>query len=166
MIEIMKAKQEDSLQIAIVNVYTWKTQYSGLMKDETINFRIKNVENSSEKIKKRINEDGNYLVAKKDNTVIGFCRYGKCQEKGYEDFGQINALYLLEGFKGKGIGKRLFEEAKKEIKNMGYSKMRIDCLKGNSTLGFYLHMGGKVVSEFEHTFVEEKIKEEIIEFEI
>ena len=85
MIEIMKAKQEDSLQIAIVNVYTWKTQYSGLMKDETINFRIKNVENSSEKIKKRINEDGNYLVAKKDNTVIGFCRYGKCQEKGYED---------------------------------------------------------------------------------
>ena len=136
------------------------------MKDETINFRIKNVENSSEKIKKRINEDGNYLVAKKDNTVIGFCRYGKCQEKGYEDFGQINALYLLEGFKGKGIGKRLFEEAKKEIKNMGYSKMRIDCLKGNPTLGFYLHMGGKVVSEFEHTFVEEKIKEEIIEFEI
>ena len=75
-------------------------------------------------------------------------------------------MYLLEGFKGKGIGKRLFEEAKKEIKNMGYSKMRIDCLKGNPTLGFYLDMGGKVVSEFEHTFVEEKIKEEIIEFEI
>ena len=74
-------KKEDSLQIAIVNVYTWKTQYSGLISENILNSRIKNIRQTEEKIKSRIISDGNYLVAKKDNTVIGFCRYSKYENK-------------------------------------------------------------------------------------
>ncbi len=51
MIEIIKAKKEDALQIAIVNVYTWKTQYESLIPNEVINLRIDNIEQSEEKIK-------------------------------------------------------------------------------------------------------------------
>lgn len=147
MIEIYKAKPEDALGIAIVNVYTWKTQYSGLIDEETIDLRIKNIEQREISVKNRIAEDGQYFVAKKDNTVIGFCRY--CKSEKYPGYGEISALYILEGFKGKGIGRSLFEAAKNELVNMGYKQMIVGCLKGNPSLEFYKHMGGKVIEQKE-----------------
>ena len=41
MFSIEKAKECDALGIAIVNVYTWKTQYSGLIDEKIIDKRIK-----------------------------------------------------------------------------------------------------------------------------
>ena len=50
---------------------------------------------------------------------------------------------------------------------MGYEKMRINCLKGNPSLDFYVHMGGKVIGEFDNIlYGEEQIKENIILFDI
>ncbi len=163
MIEITKAKKEDALQIAIVNVYTWKTQYEDLIPSEVINLRIDNIEQSEEKIKARIISDNQYFVAKKDNTVIGFCRYGKSD---FGEYGEINALYVLKGFTKKGIGRLLFDAAKDELKKMNFNKFRINCLKGNPTLNFYKYMGGKVVGEFENIIAEHVVKEEILFFDI
>ena len=36
--QIRKALPIDALGITIVNVYTWKTQYTGLLPDELIDF--------------------------------------------------------------------------------------------------------------------------------
>lgn len=163
MINIVKAQREDALQIAIVNVYTWKTQYQGLVPDEVIDFRIENIEHSANNIESRINEDGQYFVAKKDNTVIGFCRYGKSD---YGDYGEIHALYVLKGFNKKGIGRKLFEAAKEEINKMGFKHFRINCLKGNPTLDFYIHMGGKITGEFENEIAGHIIKEDVLFFDI
>ncbi len=163
MISIVKAQKEDALQIAIVNVYTWKTQYQGLIPDEVIDFRIENIERSENKISSRIAEDRQYFVAKKDNTVIGFCRYGKSD---FGDYGEIHALYVLKGFSKKGIGRLLFESAKEELNKMGFKRFRINCLKNNPTLDFYIHMGGKITGEFENEIVGHKIKEDILFFDI
>ncbi len=163
MITIEKAKKEDALQIAIVNVYTWKTQYNELIPSDVIDFRIDNIEQSEEKIKRRIEEDGQYLVAKKDNTVIGFCRYGKSD---FGEYGEIHALYVLKGFNKKGIGKLLFNAAKDELNKMGFNRFRVNCLKGNPVLEFYMHMGGNVSGEFENEIVGHIIKEDILFFDI
>lgn len=162
MFKIEKANENDALQIAIVNVYTWKTQYTGLMPEDLIDARIKNIEFSEEKIKERIKEDGNYIVVKKENTVVGFVRYGKCDIKNYEEYGEIKALYLLEGFQGNGLGRELFQRARKELNNMGYKKMRINCLKGNPTLNFYIYMGGKHIGEFENNISGYNVTEDIV----
>lgn len=142
---IRKARKEDSLSIAIVNAYTWKTQYTGLMPDSIIDDRIKNIEQLARKIESRIDKENECIVAQLNNTIIGFCRYGKSRNDKYKDSGEIYALYLLEGFKGKGIGRKLFEFAKQSLKSSNYNSMIINCLKGNSTLEFYKHMGGKVI---------------------
>lgn len=163
MINIQKARKKDALQIAIVNVYTWKTQYEELIPKEVIDFRIDNIEHSAEKIRARIKEDGRYLVAKKEDTVIGFCRYGK---SNFGDYGEVHALYVLKGFNKKGIGRLLFESAKEELKKMGFSKFRVNCLRGNPTLNFYIHMGGILSGEFENEVVGHKIKEDILFFDV
>jgi ribosomal protein S18 acetylase RimI-like enzyme len=165
MIKIEKAKVEDALGIAIVNVYTWKTQYNKIIDENVIDSRIKNVENSCNKIKERIAEDGNYLVAKIDNTVVGFCRYSCSEKEEYKGYGEINAIYVLEGFQGRKIGKKLFEEAKNELKKIGYNKFVIVCLKENPSIKFYKHMGGKIVKEFENDIHGCRVDECILLFE-
>lgn len=45
-------------------------------------------------------------VAKEDQTVVGFCVASK-----QEEFNQIEAIYLLPEYQGKGVGKQLMERA-------------------------------------------------------
>ena len=162
MFSIEKAKECDALGIAIVNVYTWKTQYSGLIDEKIIDKRIKNIALSEARIKERIKSEREYIVLKKENTVIGFVSFGKCDDEKYENYGEIKALYILEGFKGQGFGRALFERAREELNKIGFNKMHINCLKGNPSLDFYIHMGGKVIGEFENSILGPGVMEEII----
>lgn len=145
-IEILKAKQEDALAISIVNAYTWKTRYTGIVSDKIINERMKNVYINAQKYKDRITEDGQYIVAKVDGVVVGFSRYDKSEK--YEGLGELYALYLLESFNGYGIGKTLFERTKEELKALGYDTFVCNCLTKNPTMDFYSHMGGEKINEF------------------
>jgi len=56
MITIRKATPEDALGISIVNVYTWKTTYSGLIPEDFINSRIEKVTEIAERNKREIGE--------------------------------------------------------------------------------------------------------------
>lgn len=49
MVNIRKAQREDALGITIVQVYTWKTTYEGVMPDEMINIRIEELRERADK---------------------------------------------------------------------------------------------------------------------
>lgn len=166
MVNIRMAKPEDALQIAIVNVYTWKTQYSGLMTEEVIDDRVASVEQMAAKNRQRIIDDANYIVAEVDGTIVGFTRFAKSTYKDYEDAGEIYALYLLKGFNGKGLGRKLFEAARDELKKSGYNKMIIKCLKGNPTLDFYKYMGGQVIGEDKMIMDNAVLEEDVLVYDI
>lgn len=166
MVNIRMAKPEDALQIAIVNVYTWKTQYSGLMTEEVIDDRVASVEQMAAKNRERIIDDANYIVAEVDGTIVGFTRFAKSTYKDYEDAGEIYALYLLKGFNGKGLGRKLFEAARDELKKSGYNKMIIKCLKGNPTLDFYKYMGGQVIGEDKMIMDNAVLEEDVLVYDI
>lgn len=147
---IRKAKPQDALEIAIVSVYTWKTAYSGLMPDAMLDGRIADIEKSVEMIRNDIIKHDNYIVAEIEKTIVAFTAIcSPCRNPEYSDSGEIGALYCLKGFSGRGIGKALFLTAVKELLAKGHKTMLIDCLKGNSALDFYQHMGGRVVAEKE-----------------
>ena len=76
MFEIRKAVPEDALGITIVNVYTWKTTYTGLMPDDVIDARIAELMERTEKCRTEIEENDNFMVASVENNIIGFCRCG------------------------------------------------------------------------------------------
>lgn len=147
MIEIRKAIPEDALGIAIVNVYTWKTTYSGLIPDEFINSRIDRVIEIANRNRIDIEEGKTFIVAKEDNTIIGFALYGKSRNEEFVDYGEIYALYVLSGFQGKGIGRDIFTLCIEELKKLGCNSLIINCLEGNNSIEFYKHMGGKIVGK-------------------
>lgn len=160
---IRKATQADALGIAIVSAYTWKTAYSGLLPEEMLDRRLLDLPKQAENMKQGIMDNGNYIVATVDDTVIGFCAFcSPCRNPDYADSGEIGALYCLKGFTGYGIGRALFEVAVKELVQRGHKTMIIDCLRGNPTLGFYEHLGGRVVAEREVVRVDHRRIEDIV----
>lgn len=166
MCHIRKATPKDALGISIVNTYTWKTAYSGLMPDILIDSRIDALKSKAEKCKSEIEHNNNFIVAVVDDTVIGFCLYGPSRNKDYNKEGEIYALYVLKGFQGEKVGKRLFIAGKNELVDNGYLSIIINCLKGNPSLGFYKHMGGKIVGERLDCINGQNLSEDILYFEI
>lgn len=160
---IRKATPADALGIAIVSAYTWKTAYSGLLPEEMLDKRLADLPQKAENMKLDIAARDNYFVATVDDTVVGFTAFcSPCRNPDYADSGEIGALYCLKGYNGYGIGRALFEAAVKELVQCGHKTMIIDCLRGNPTLGFYEHLGGKVVAEREMVRIDHSRIEDVL----
>ena len=145
---IRNIKEEDIEDVVDINIKGWKLAYKGIIEDEFLN----NI-SREEKIEKRkmdYKENG-FIVATKNDKVVGFCRYidniNKTTETPEADC-ELRALYVKPELKRKGIGKKLFEYALNEFKNLGKRKMIIGCLKDNEpSKKFYEKMGGSVIKE-------------------
>ena len=163
---IRKAFPKDALGISIVNTYTWKTTYFSLIPNYIIDSRIDALKSKAEKCKSDIEQNDNFIVAVIDDTVIGFCTYGTSRNEVYKESGEIYALYVLKGYQGENIGKQLFIAGKNKLIDKGYSSIIINCLKGNKSLGFYEHMGGKIVGERHDCIDGYNMSEDILYFRI
>ena len=87
------------------------------------------------------------FVLEIDNEVVGFVKFGVSEDEQFENCGEIFALYIIKKYKGNGFGRKLVEEAIKEIKQLGCNKMIIACLKENPSNDFYKHIGGKYIKD-------------------
>ncbi len=67
---------------------------------------------------------------------------------------QVNALYVLPDRQGQGIGRRLLQDAARELVSLGFSRLRIGVLSANlAARAFYEAMGGHEMGQ--RTFDEE-----------
>ncbi len=163
---IRKAAPEDALSIAIVSVYTWKTAYCGLIPDELLNSRIRNLPQSAARMRENILANDNFLVATVEDTVVAFCIYLPSRNENYRGYGEIGALYCLEGYQGYGIGKALFQAAAERLRGIGFDSMILNCLRGNPTMGFYEHMGGRIIGEKKDVRPNITLVEDILYFDL
>lgn len=147
MVTVRKASPTDATGITIVNVYGWKTAYAGLVPDALIDGRIRKLRERAAITRQTIAMDDNFFIAEEDGAVVGFCMYGPARGEAYAGAGEIYALYVLDGYHGEGLGRRLFEAGAKALAGMGFDRMIVNCLKGNPALGFYRRMGGVVLGE-------------------
>lgn len=166
MYTIRKAVPEDAGSITMVNVYTWKTAYQGLVPAKLIDTRIAELKERTEKCRKAIIEQVHYLVAEDNGRIFGFCSYGRNRSDNYKGAGEIYALYILEEYQKTGTGKALFEAATEDLLSENYYEMIVNCLKGNKALGFYQHMNGRIVDEREDEILDTKITENVLYFPI
>ena len=165
-IEIRQAVATDATGIAIVAAYTWLTAYKGLMPDSVLDSRVEALPANADRINGLIkNGRSDYVVAVYNGAVVGFASFGDCRNPDFTG-GEINALYVLKGFAGKGIGRGLFEYATARLKEKGHKSMIINCLDGNPSLEFYKHMGGVVNGQRQDDVFGHTIKENILQFEI
>jgi GNAT superfamily N-acetyltransferase len=111
-IEIMGASLGDEKDIAEVQHQTWLETYpnkeAGITREDLEAKGFDSVE-KTKKWREAIegqNESKQIYVAKENGRVIGFCVAGR-----KEDMDEIHAIYLLPNHHGKGVGRKLMEEA-------------------------------------------------------
>ncbi len=142
---IRKKERKDCDGIARVVTTAWNETYKGIVPDEFLD-NLK--ENEEERIKNsysKFDENNNHqYVLEIDNQIVGYVNVGSTDEE-IPNCGEIHTVYIINGYKGHGYGKKLVEAGIKELKDMGYDKMVIGCLQGNKSNDFYKHLGGKLI---------------------
>lgn len=162
---IRRATERDALGIAIVNVYTWKTAYAGLLPEPMLNARVLALRERADTVRKAILQGELFWVAEADGAIAGFCMYGDTRNEAYRPAGEIYALYVLEGFQGTGLGRALFTAGARALAAAGHTRLLVNCLRGNPALVFYQHMGGRAVAERHDEIQGCRMTEDIVLFE-
>ncbi len=142
---IEEMNKVNAIEYAKINALSWFESYGGIVNQEFLNKINTNVEieKVAAKLAEGIEDESKRFLLQVDNKYVGLFRVRKTKYDGYSSYGELGALYLLNEFKSRGLGKIMFEYAKNELKKMGYTNMIVGCLEDNPSDNFYIHMGGK-----------------------
>lgn len=143
--EIRIATDKDCRSLALLKRRVWETTYRGIYPNEKLDKY--DVDLNENKFKNMIKEQSQKLfVVLKDSEIIGYISCGKIMRAFDKHTHDIGLLYLLKEYQGKGIGAKLFQFAKDELKNQGVTEFIVSCNKYNfSAQEFYKKMGGKII---------------------
>ena len=97
---------------AYVHWRSWQDTYPGIIcQDYLDGFTLEKCEKTAFQWR-----DG-VIIAKQGEDVIGFVGYGNCRDEDAKEYGEIFSIYVLQDHHGKGIGRRLMEEAFRMLKD-------------------------------------------------
>lgn len=127
--------EEELLGRAFVHWKSWHETYTGIVAPAYLDGLTLPV---SQEISRQ-NTDG-IRIALDGGRVVGFVGFGPCRHADLPDAGEIYALYLLRSHQGRGIGRRLMEEALRQLGD--YPRVAVTVLKENhSAIRFYERCG-------------------------
>ena len=145
---IRKNERKDCAAVAHVVTVAWNETYKGIVPYEFLNNLYTNEDERAKNSYNNFNEKENHqYVLEVDDKVVGFVNVGSSDETDYENCGEIHAVYIINGYKGHGSGKKLIDAGIQELKTMNFDKMVIGCLDGNPSNEFYEHIGGKYIKQ-------------------
>lgn len=139
------ASIEDAKELSLLKQRVWDETYRGIYKDELIdNF---DYTMSRKKFVKMIeNPDLNLYVVESKGELVGYMSIG-APHHPYLDYEQeLGLLYIRKDYQKCGIGRDLFELAKRDVLKNGYNRFIVSCNKYNDgARKFYEKMGGKLI---------------------
>ena len=145
MFTIRKATTND---IALIHQMAWVVfphTYHTILTPEQIDYMMEWMY-SEKSLQKQMEEDGRiYYLAFKEDVPAG---YLSIQPEGEHVF-HLQKIYVLPSFQGMNLGKLLFEQAIKAIKELHPApcQMRLNVNRQNKALTFYEKMGMTKVDE-------------------
>ena len=146
---IRRANIDDVLNITVLKQQVWiatyaeegiRTEFSRYVLDA---FTVENIKNTIKDSSRII------LIAENKNHLIGCVEIAlneKCPVELQQDCPEIVVLYVLDRFKGRGIGKLLLEKAIEYIQRLNHSAVWLTVYhKNQMALEFYLKNQFKII---------------------
>jgi ribosomal protein S18 acetylase RimI-like enzyme len=143
MIQIREAGERDAQALAWVHVESWKSTYRGLVPDSYLDSLERSAR--ADDFRDWFKEPGDrFLLAafNPEGELAGFVSGGKERENHEPGTGELYAIYLLEEYQRQGIGRMLFSACSARLKKLGYRRMILYSMAGNSHRWFYASLGG------------------------
>lgn len=158
MITVRKATVEDAWGIAKVQVDSWRTTYKGVVPNEYLNSL--SYESRFQKWKETISNQSVFVAENADSEIVGFANGGKQRFEKYAKFsGELYAIYLLQSYQQKGIGKQLVKMVVDDLLKSEITSMSVLVLADNSAKYFYEKLGAKLIGEDELEIAGVKLRE-------
>lgn len=144
---VREARLEDASGIARVVVDTWLTTYRGLMPDEHLDkLSYEDKELKYRELLQNPSKDKFAFVAENNaGHVIGVVTGGleRLGQTIYE--GEIYAIYVLEAYQRKGVGKNLFRITIEWLQGRNINSLLVWVLEGSKFRAFYESLLGQEV---------------------
>lgn len=134
---VRPGRPDDAEAIARTHVATWRTAYRGLLPDEMLD---------ALKVEDRVprwsaalgNPDNFILVAEAGGMVVGFLAARCSSDDVSGQTGELDAIYILESFAGRGIGTAMMERSDQWMRDQGFTRAVLWVLPTNlKTRRFY-----------------------------
>ncbi|MFI5263702.1 MAG: GNAT family N-acetyltransferase [Candidatus Kapaibacterium sp.] len=133
-IRIREARPEDAFQIAQINIGSWHSTYRGLIADATLDgMKFEDYLKKWNTTFSVLEENGGFCFVADDEVhhVIGYSLCGKNRHNQFPFESELYAIYLLEEYQGKGIGKKLFLKSVEEFRRRGNASFLLFVLSSN-----------------------------------
>jgi len=156
---LRKAKIEDADQIVRIKINNWQENYRGLIDQEYLDKMdvFQEIEARKEFILNQTNNEELLVYEDGINEILGFVAYKRsCEQNEYDS--ELQAIYVDEKAKGKGVGKQMIQFVLKSLREDGKHRMILWCLKDNiKAKTFYEKNGGIPTEEMEMEFGNSKV---------
>lgn len=150
-IRIRQANSEDVGAVARIHVDTWRTSYAGIVPAAFLaGLSYAAREQAWSQTLSADLPTASMLVAETEaGEVVGFVAYGAPEREGSQAYrGEISAIYVLEEYQRKGIGRRLFLGAVQHFSTHGINSLHLWVLTENlPARRFYKIMGGECLDK-------------------
>ncbi len=163
---IRKKELDDCEDWVDINVSSWNDNLKGIVSDKLLEKLSSNKEKRIKKEKELFKEDDNHYVLEENNKIVGILKIKKSDRDDFNEYGEVQVLYLLSSAKGKGYGRALINFAFSKLKEKNFNKVVIGCLDRNPANEFYKHLGGKFIKQEDWNIFDECYKENIYLYDI
>lgn len=148
-IKIRKAELSDTEQI--LEIYSYYVRNTAI----TFEYDVPDKEEFQERIRK-ISGRYPYLVAEQDGRIVGYAYAGTFKDRKAYDWAVELTVYVDKDCRKGGIGKMLYEQIEKILKQMGITNLYAcigvpeaeDEYLTRNSIEFHEHLGFKQVGEF------------------
>lgn len=140
---IREPSQNDTRGLAEVHVRSWQAAYKGQVPDDFLDSL--SVDRREKDWRHLLGSPSNkVLVAEVDQRIIAFISFGPVRDEGLDKsaVGEVYAIYALEEFWDRGIGRKLMEASLTALRDMNCSMVKIWLLDTNQrAISFYKKFG-------------------------
>lgn len=147
---IRQAYPFDAAGIAEVSVTSWRTTYAGVIPSGFLE-RLSRTDREfayEDRLSFLYTPTSEFAyVAEEGDRIVGFAYAGPKRASFNDYLGEIYALYLLEDYQRRDIGRRLVAEVVRRFLAIGIDSMVVWVLICNPACAFYEHLGGSIVSQ-------------------
>jgi ribosomal protein S18 acetylase RimI-like enzyme len=100
------------------------------------------IEKAKQLVEPLLKKDCYYLISTENNKLVGWILIGGSKDQfSNKTMGFIYELFVLDEYRGKGISKQLINTAVEQLKQEGYSEIRLSVFEGNKAIKLYENLG-------------------------
>lgn len=144
MVEFTKAAEKDIPLLQQLAEKSWNSAYANILSQDQIDYMLQEMYSHEEISNQLKNPNYHYYLILNDNHAAGFIGF----EFHYEqDTTKLHRIYLLEEFKGKGLGKKAMNFLKEKVSETSDNRIILNVNKDNSAQKIYESQDFKVFAE-------------------